>query len=147
MCTGYEEPVGETKGEDDSCVGSAQTHAHAQTHAYTHAETYTHSLLTCRDDPKFLFFIHSPRPRGWDETVIDTFPEHHFYFCPIITSGIVSTSHRASGSNYAMAKQLQKWRAIVARADGHRSSATVGPATLTESVMHNRSRSFPSPSL
>ena len=37
-----------------------------------------------------------------------------------------------------MAKQLQKWRAIIARSYGHRCSATVGPATLTESVMHNR---------
>jgi hypothetical protein len=29
------------------------------------------------------------------------------------------------GSNYAMAKQLQKWRAIIARSYGHRCSATV----------------------
>eukprot|EP00668_Euglena_longa_P011728 GGOE01014143.1.p1 GENE.GGOE01014143.1~~GGOE01014143.1.p1 ORF type:complete len:568 (-),score=104.76 GGOE01014143.1:179-1720(-) len=42
------------------------------------------------------------------------------------------------GPNYAMAKQLQKWRAILSREAGHVVSATVGPATLTVSVMHNR---------
>lgn len=41
------------------------------------------------------------------------------------------------GPNYCFAKQLQKWRGIVARSDGHVCSYTVGPATLTESVMHN----------
>lgn len=42
------------------------------------------------------------------------------------------------GPNYCFAKQLQKWRMMVARSDGHVCSATVGPATLTESVMHNK---------
>jgi len=41
------------------------------------------------------------------------------------------------GPNYCFAKQLQKWRMMVARAEGHVCSCTVGPATLTESVMHN----------
>jgi len=42
------------------------------------------------------------------------------------------------GNNYAMAKQLQRWRALVARAGGHVVSANVGPASLTHSVLHNR---------
>eukprot|EP00667_Euglena_gracilis_P008034 EG_transcript_8119 len=42
------------------------------------------------------------------------------------------------GPNYALAKQLQKWRALLCRHAGHVVSATVGPATLTVSVMHNR---------
>ena len=42
----------------------------------------------------------------------------------------------SQGPNYAFAKQLQRWRAIVQRADGHTVSSTIGPATLTESVMH-----------
>lgn len=42
------------------------------------------------------------------------------------------------GPNYALAKTLQKCRAVVARANGHLCSATVGPATLTESITHNQ---------
>jgi len=42
------------------------------------------------------------------------------------------------GPNYSFAKQVQKWRAIVSRNKGHLCSATVGPATLTDSVMHNQ---------
>jgi hypothetical protein len=42
------------------------------------------------------------------------------------------------GPNYALAKALQKCRAMVARSKGHLCSATVGPATLTESITHNQ---------
>jgi len=42
------------------------------------------------------------------------------------------------GPNYCFAKQLQKWRLMLARSEGHICSYTVGPATLTESVMHNK---------
>eukprot|EP00041_Stephanoeca_diplocostata_P005745 m.67962 g.67962 ORF g.67962 m.67962 type:complete len:567 (-) comp15974_c0_seq1:1323-3023(-) len=44
----------------------------------------------------------------------------------------------SQGPNYSFAKQLQKWRLLVAHRAGHVCSATVAPATLTESVMHNR---------
>ncbi|MDQ4058959.1 MAG: hypothetical protein M3124_07535 [Actinomycetota bacterium] len=42
------------------------------------------------------------------------------------------------GANYALAKALQRWRAIVARDAGHVSSANLAPATLTRSVVRNR---------
>ena len=44
----------------------------------------------------------------------------------------------SQGPNYALAKQLQRWRAIIQLAAGHTVSVTIGPATLTESVMHNK---------
>jgi hypothetical protein len=42
------------------------------------------------------------------------------------------------GPNYALAKRIQKWRALVARMAGHRASANVAPASMTGSVMSNR---------
>ncbi|MGH2826556.1 MAG: hypothetical protein ACRDKF_06255 [Actinomycetota bacterium] len=42
------------------------------------------------------------------------------------------------GSNYSLAKALQRWRAIAARDAGHVSSANLAPATLTRSVLRNR---------
>ena len=42
------------------------------------------------------------------------------------------------GSNYALAKALQRWRAIAARDAGHVSSANLAPATITRSVVRNR---------
>lgn len=41
------------------------------------------------------------------------------------------------GPNYAVAKRLQRWRAVVAEADGARVSFNVAPATLTRSVTKN----------
>jgi hypothetical protein len=41
----------------------------------------------------------------------------------------------AQGPNYSLAKRLQKWRALLARAEGHRVSANVAPSTSTASVM------------
>lgn len=41
------------------------------------------------------------------------------------------------GPNYAVAKRLQRWRAIAAQADGRRVSFNVAPATLTRSVTKN----------
>ena len=41
------------------------------------------------------------------------------------------------GPNYAMAKRLQQWRALVARADGHRVAFNVAPSTTTASVVSN----------
>jgi hypothetical protein len=42
------------------------------------------------------------------------------------------------GPNYALAKRLQRWRAIVARDSGMRVSLNVAPATRTRSVVKNR---------
>lgn len=41
------------------------------------------------------------------------------------------------GPNYAIAKRLQRWRAVTAEADGSRVSFNVAPATLTRSVTKN----------
>lgn len=42
------------------------------------------------------------------------------------------------GPNYALAKRLQRWRALVARADGIPVSLNLAPATRTNSVVKNR---------
>ncbi|MGH2753120.1 MAG: hypothetical protein ACRDLB_01680 [Actinomycetota bacterium] len=42
------------------------------------------------------------------------------------------------GPNYALAKNLQRWRATVSRVDGTTTSANLAPATRTRSVMKNR---------
>lgn len=44
----------------------------------------------------------------------------------------------AQGPNYVLAKSLQQWRAILARAAGHVVSSNVAPSTATASVMQNR---------
>ena len=41
------------------------------------------------------------------------------------------------GPNYALAKTLQHWRAVVARADGAVVSANMAPPARTESMLHN----------
>jgi hypothetical protein len=52
--------------------------------------------------------------------------------------GIADTLVPQQGPNYALAKRLQRWRALVARADGVLVSANVAPATRTRSVLKNR---------
>jgi hypothetical protein len=42
------------------------------------------------------------------------------------------------GPNYALAKTMQRWRAIVAERSGLKVSANVAPATLTHSVLKNK---------
>jgi hypothetical protein len=42
------------------------------------------------------------------------------------------------GPNYALAKRLQRWRAVAARHDGVPVSLNVAPATRTRSVLRNR---------
>ncbi|MGV1003310.1 MAG: hypothetical protein ACOYEV_00795 [Candidatus Nanopelagicales bacterium] len=42
------------------------------------------------------------------------------------------------GPNYLLAKRLQRWRAVTARADGVRVSLNVAPSTRTRSVAKNR---------
>ncbi|HMN77363.1 MAG TPA: hypothetical protein PKC97_14965 [Burkholderiaceae bacterium] len=41
------------------------------------------------------------------------------------------------GPNYALAKRLQQWRAIVARDAGHRAVLNIAPSTTTETVVRN----------
>merc|ERR1711971_1153813 len=43
----------------------------------------------------------------------------------------------AQGPNYALAKRLQHWRAVLAFSDGHVVSSNVAPSTATESLVHN----------
>jgi len=51
--------------------------------------------------------------------------------------GIVDALVVQQGPNYALAKRLQQWRALAARADGHCVSARVAPPSLTGSVLSN----------
>jgi hypothetical protein len=52
--------------------------------------------------------------------------------------GINDTLVLQQGPNYALAKRIQRWRAIQARADGIAVSLRVAPATRTRSVVKNR---------
>ena len=52
--------------------------------------------------------------------------------------GIVDALVIEQGPNYALAKRLQQWRALVTRADGHVASINVAPSTATASVVSNR---------
>ncbi len=45
---------------------------------------------------------------------------------------------KQQGPNYAIAKRLQRWRGVVANADGNRVSFNVAPPTRTYSVTKNR---------
>jgi hypothetical protein len=51
--------------------------------------------------------------------------------------GIVDGIVIEQGPNYALAKRLQQWRAISARAAGQRVAINVTPSTLTRSVIKN----------
>lgn len=51
--------------------------------------------------------------------------------------GVVDALVVEQGPNYAIAKRLQQWRAIVARAAGHAVSVHVAPSTTTASVVKN----------
>jgi hypothetical protein len=44
----------------------------------------------------------------------------------------------AQGPNYALAKRMQHWRAIIARSKGCIVSSNIAPSTSTASVVHNR---------
>ena len=51
--------------------------------------------------------------------------------------GLVDCLVIEQGPNYALAKRLQQWRAIVARAEGQVVSINVAPSTTTASVLSN----------
>ena len=44
----------------------------------------------------------------------------------------------AQGPNYALAKRMQHWRAIIARENGSIVSSNIAPATSTVSVVHKK---------
>ena len=52
--------------------------------------------------------------------------------------GVTDSLVPQQGPNYALAKRLQRWRALVGLADGVPVSANVAPATRTRSVTKNR---------
>jgi hypothetical protein len=52
--------------------------------------------------------------------------------------GIVDCLVAQQGANYALAKTLQRWRAVAAREDGTVVSSNVAPATRTRSVTKNK---------
>ena len=52
--------------------------------------------------------------------------------------GIADRPVPQQGPNYALAKRLQRWRAVVARSAGQRVSLNVAPSTRTRSVVKNR---------
>ncbi len=52
--------------------------------------------------------------------------------------GIVDCQLIQQGPAYALAKSIQRWRAMVLRADGYRVSANVAAATRTRSVVSNK---------
>jgi hypothetical protein len=51
--------------------------------------------------------------------------------------GVTDSLVLQQGPNYALAKRVQQWRALVARAAGHRVSLNVAPSTTTSSVVKN----------
>jgi hypothetical protein len=52
--------------------------------------------------------------------------------------GIADSLVLQQGANYALAKRLQRWRAVVTRADGTFAAIHVAPPTRTRSVLKNR---------
>lgn len=59
-------------------------------------------------------------------------------YVPGASPGISDSLVAQQGPNYALAKRLQRWRAIVARAAGTTVSMNVAPPTRTRSVVKNR---------
>ena len=59
-------------------------------------------------------------------------------YVPTGDPGINDSLVPQQGPNYALAKRLQRWRAVVARADGATVSLNVAPPTRTRSVVKNR---------
>jgi hypothetical protein len=55
-----------------------------------------------------------------------------------IPFGINDSLVPQQGPNYALAKRLQRWRALVARSTGTPVSLNLAPATRTQSVVKNR---------
>lgn len=58
--------------------------------------------------------------------------------CQDSTYGLINSAITQQGPNYLIAKRLQRWRAILARANGTVVSCNVAPASYTRSVTKNR---------
>lgn len=59
-------------------------------------------------------------------------------YVPGSSPGICDAMVTQQGPNYALAKRIQRWRAVVARRAGTTVSLNVAPATRTRSVVKNR---------
>jgi hypothetical protein len=59
-------------------------------------------------------------------------------YAPGADPGVNDSLVPQQGPNYALAKRLQRWRAVAARADGTLVSMNVAPPTRTRSVVKNR---------
>jgi len=59
-------------------------------------------------------------------------------YLPGSDPGVVDSLVAQQGPNYALAKRLQRWRAVEARAAGRLVSLNVAPPTRTRSVVKNR---------
>ncbi|HET8642945.1 MAG TPA: hypothetical protein VFM37_13485, partial [Pseudonocardiaceae bacterium] len=62
----------------------------------------------------------------------------HRAYPPDAEPGIADSLVPVQGPNYALAKRIQRWRAAVARRDGHTVSLHIAPSTRTRSVVKNR---------
>jgi len=59
-------------------------------------------------------------------------------YVPGSDPGIIDSLVPQQGPNYALAKRLQRWRAVLARHQGETVSMNVAPPTRTKSVVRNR---------
>jgi hypothetical protein len=59
-------------------------------------------------------------------------------YVPGADPGISDSLVAQQGPNYALAKRVERWRAVQAAADGRSVSLNLAPATATRSVMRNR---------
>jgi hypothetical protein len=59
-------------------------------------------------------------------------------YVPGSDPGIIDSLVPQQGPNYALAKRLQRWRAVLARHQGATVSMNVAPPTRTKSVVKNR---------
>ena len=80
--------------------------------------------------------------RGKVEDIVRTATRGAFFTKPYPKNtpgsvGVADCIISQQGPNYSIAKRLQRWRAVVSEADGHRVSFNVAPATMTRSVTKN----------
>lgn len=82
--------------------------------------------------------------RGWSASLLWLSPNHREPVeCTtdggiLIRMPVLNGFITEQGPNYALAKTLQQWRAIVERSRGVRVSANFAPGCRTESVMHSK---------
>ena len=84
-----------------------------------------------RTTPRLVRTVSGSRLYAPNYTELVTSPEGHRY-------GIADCLVSQQGPNYALAKRMHRWRARLAREQGHVVSVNVAPATSTRSVTKNR---------